>query len=302
MNEHRRTVAAPAAAVPNDPAVVYGRRGFDGRYIDVPARSDGNSVWVPEAPRDGLAYVRNGRDGMWLPAESGAVWIGPDPPVNATPGTLWWRNDPDGNLYILVQNPGGGGLHWVPASSTSGGGVNPLPPGGTIGQILVKRSAADSDAGWLSQGLSFVGTGRVTITGNEIVNARIGTLTIPPNQLPNVPFWWTCEGQGVGHIFLFNPQPGDGVVSAGNIAQTAYSVGTGSGGQPDSILGSITVSSGSFGTTTKRLIRGTGGSTALFHYDPAVNTAGIEVYLSVSLPVTACVYSFGIEGQIVGLG
>jgi hypothetical protein len=37
-------------------------------------------------------------------------------------GTLWWRNDPDGNLYILVQNPGGGGLHWVPASSTGGSG------------------------------------------------------------------------------------------------------------------------------------------------------------------------------------
>src|SRR5580704_4402719 len=125
MNDRFKQGAPGATIVPDAPLTpeVYGLRGLDERWVDVPTRADANANFVPEAPRDGGMYAR--RDGRWLPVESGAVWIGPDPPANATPGMLWWRNDPDATLYILVRDANGD--HWAPASAPGGIIVANLP-------------------------------------------------------------------------------------------------------------------------------------------------------------------------------
>jgi hypothetical protein len=58
---------------------------------------------------------------------SGIVHIGPNPPPDPVePGTLWWRNDPDGVLYILYDD--GTSIQWVPASPSGGTAPTPLPP------------------------------------------------------------------------------------------------------------------------------------------------------------------------------
>ena len=52
---------------------------------------------------------------------SGLVFIGPDPPDDPLPGKLWWRNDPDGDLYIYYDD--GSSEQWVAAVPGSGGSV-----------------------------------------------------------------------------------------------------------------------------------------------------------------------------------
>jgi hypothetical protein len=146
------------AKAPGDPATrslepegpaVHGQRGLDGNWFPVPTVDEANAAFVTEAPNDTLIYGRRGSDGTWQPVEGGAVWIGPNPPDPATPGMLWWRNDPDGVLYILYEDADS--TQWVPASPGSGGGAgvaDGLPPGGAIGEVLTKQSAADGDADW----------------------------------------------------------------------------------------------------------------------------------------------------------
>jgi hypothetical protein len=53
---------------------------------------------------------------------SGLVFIGADPPDAPLPGKLWWRNDPDGVLYIYYTDTAGNS-QWVPASPNQGGTV-----------------------------------------------------------------------------------------------------------------------------------------------------------------------------------
>lgn len=52
------------------------------------------------------------------------VPIGPIPPPAPDPGQLWWRNDPDANLYIYYDD--GTTEQWVAASPGNGGGGTPL--------------------------------------------------------------------------------------------------------------------------------------------------------------------------------
>ena len=127
MNERFKRGAPGATVVPDAPLTpeVYGFRGLDERWIDVPPRADVNAGFVPEAPRDGVVYGRRGADGTWQRVEGGAVWIGPLPPANPVPGTLWWRNDPDGDLFIYYDD--GVTEAWVQAAP--GGGGAPSPSG-----------------------------------------------------------------------------------------------------------------------------------------------------------------------------
>ena len=120
MND-RFKKAPGATIVPDAPLTpeVYGLRGLDERWVDVPTRADANAGFVPEAPRDGGTYGRNGRDGRWQPVEGGAVWIGPAPPAAPVQGTLWWCDDPDGSLFIFFDG------QWVPASPSGGSGIDP---------------------------------------------------------------------------------------------------------------------------------------------------------------------------------
>jgi hypothetical protein len=41
--------------------------------------------------------------------------IGPTPPPNPSAGQLWWRSDPDGQLYIYYDD--GTSQQWVAAST-----------------------------------------------------------------------------------------------------------------------------------------------------------------------------------------
>src|SRR5580693_3845981 len=102
MNDRFKQGAPGATIVPDAPLTseVYGLRGLDERWVDVPPRADLNAGFVPEAPRDGGVYGRNGRAGLWQPVAGGAVWIGAAPPAAPVQGTLWWRSDPDANLFI----------------------------------------------------------------------------------------------------------------------------------------------------------------------------------------------------------
>jgi hypothetical protein len=114
-----RTDIKEARLVPDPPATpdVHGIRGRDEAWLRVPETEDVNAGFVPEAPRDGTTYGRNGRDGRWTPVAAGdaLVHIGPTPPPAPQPGMLWWRNDPDATLYILVRDANGD--HWAPASA-----------------------------------------------------------------------------------------------------------------------------------------------------------------------------------------
>ena len=79
----------------------------------------------------------------------GRVYIGSTPPPGAVPGTLWWRDDPDGDFYILYDD--GSSVQWVsttkPGLGGPGGGATPPPfddshllplTGGTVtGELLV---------------------------------------------------------------------------------------------------------------------------------------------------------------------
>jgi hypothetical protein len=48
-----------------------------------------------------------------------AAWIGATPPtVTPEPGQFWWRNDPDGNLFVSYND--GTSTQWVPAVPTPG--------------------------------------------------------------------------------------------------------------------------------------------------------------------------------------
>ena len=50
----------------------------------------------------------------------GLVFIGVNPPLNPLAGQLWWRNDPDGQLFIYYDD--GSSQQWVQAVPTGGGG------------------------------------------------------------------------------------------------------------------------------------------------------------------------------------
>ena len=75
------------------------------------------------------------------------VYIGPTPPPGALPGELWWRDDPDGDFYILYDD--GSSVQWVSTTKPGLGGGGPTPPpfddshllrldGGTVtGELLV---------------------------------------------------------------------------------------------------------------------------------------------------------------------
>jgi hypothetical protein len=56
----------------------------------------------------------------------GLVHIGPNPPEDPLPGLLWWRNDPDGTLYVYYDD--GTSSQWVPASPSGGTAPIQQPP------------------------------------------------------------------------------------------------------------------------------------------------------------------------------
>jgi hypothetical protein len=291
---------------PEGPAV-HGQRGLDGNWFPVPTVEDARATYVPEAPRDTLIYGRRGSDGTWQPVEGGAVWIGPNPPPDpVTPGTLWWRNDPDGTLYILYEDADS--TQWVPASPGSGGSAleNGLPPGGEIGQILTKRSATNFDAFWTpARSDIFTWSTRLTVLGDDLINpvAPRYIFTIPRDQLPNIPFAWIVSGNGIGTFFAHNIGLGavgpsyPSSAGMGPFVEVGFNtnVWISCGGLPWSTLN----------VPDEVVVKG-GSTNRVFHYNP-VTDGGIRIgygmYGGTSQPdpFPSATINFGIEGQILAL-
>jgi hypothetical protein len=80
---------------------------------------------------DGTVWI-----GVFIDIPSGSVVpIDPNPPLNAMPGQLWWRSDPDGVLYVLYND--GNSTQWVPAMPPNVGnaGIQDAPnDGNTYGR------------------------------------------------------------------------------------------------------------------------------------------------------------------------
>ena len=105
----------------------------------------GNQVVLPLDPIDDSHAATK----RYVDSVVGRVYIGSTPPPGAVPGTLWWRDDPDGDFYILYDD--GSSVQWVsttkPGLGGPGGGVTPPPfddshllplTGGTVtGELLV---------------------------------------------------------------------------------------------------------------------------------------------------------------------
>jgi hypothetical protein len=293
------------AAFPDDEAdVTYARRGGDHRWLPAPTREDGNSAWVPEAPRDGVLYGRNGRDGLWLPIEAAGIWIGPNPPPNATPGTLWWRNDPDGELFILYEDPTS--TQWVPAArGQGGGGIEEAP---LDGRPYSRQSGTWTRSTAASQ---FLYGEYITLPGNELVNANSPSIVIavPPSSLPDQPCQWLAGG-GLGAILVSNvglPLP-IATLPAGPTFNGFVEIGFDSGNwiNMGSSLNISQLNNANYETIIRSTVTATAVTGRIFYYDPAVDTNGIRVGIGVGsgtnpgYPPTSI--WFGIEGQIVHLG
>jgi hypothetical protein len=71
-----------------------------------------------------------------------AVHVGPDAPATPVTGQLWWRNDPDGSLYIYYDD--GTSSQFVPAAPNAGPPGPPGPPGPsqTVAYRHVQATAA----------------------------------------------------------------------------------------------------------------------------------------------------------------
>lgn len=71
---------------------------------------------------NGVAYQWDGVKWNVISGTGGGsttiISIGPIPPDNPLPGWLWWRSDPDGNLYVWYDD--GSSAQWVPAMSSVG--------------------------------------------------------------------------------------------------------------------------------------------------------------------------------------
>ena len=161
-----------------------------------PANPQPGQLWWRNDP-DGNLYIfyEDATSAQWVPASPGGgstsplVSIGPNPPANPQVGMLWWRNDPDGVLYVFYQDATSS--QWVPASPS---GSAPLPP--------------------ISTGFAF--TQQITLLGNDVSNATTPAyiVSVPQANLPTVPCNWCATG-GNGSFFVSNfglgatPVPGN---------------------------------------------------------------------------------------------
>lgn len=113
-------------------------------------------------------------DTIWQSAAA-ATAIGATAPANPVQGQLWWRNDPDGNLYISYND--GNSTQWVPAVpssapqwTVSGGALTPVDA--TKRLAVPGPTAAGAD-----QSTLVLGAGTVKTRLNAFVGFDITQLT-----------------------------------------------------------------------------------------------------------------------------
>src|SRR5262252_9787224 len=99
---------------PQGPAGPAGPSGAPG--VGVPAGGTTGQVLTKSSATD---YAT-----VWAAAAGGAsVHVGPSAPPTPAVGDLWWRNDPDGVLFVYYDD--GNSQQWVPATPTTKGDPGP---------------------------------------------------------------------------------------------------------------------------------------------------------------------------------
>src|SRR5215475_11187228 len=115
---------------PQGPAGPAGPAGAAG--VGVPAAGTAGQVLTKQSGAD--------YDTIWTTvAVSGgaSVHVGPTAPPAPSVGDLWWRNDPDGALFVYYQDPNSS--QWVPATPTVKGDAGPQGAPGQSSSVLDYR-------------------------------------------------------------------------------------------------------------------------------------------------------------------
>jgi hypothetical protein len=112
------------------PIKTYGNRNYVAEVNAAPANYDPVLANEVDADLDTVYAAWNGgadtvniKDGavtyakLATDAKQVATAVGPNPPVGPVQGQLWWRNDPDGVLYIYYND--GTSSQFVPATPTA---------------------------------------------------------------------------------------------------------------------------------------------------------------------------------------
>src|SRR5215475_9863041 len=95
--------------------------GTSGQVLEKRSGADYDTIW---------ATISGGGGGA-------SVSVQPTPPVAPAVGDLWWRNDPDGALFVYYRDPNSS--QWVPATPTvkgdpgATGATGPTGPQGATG-------------------------------------------------------------------------------------------------------------------------------------------------------------------------
>src|SRR5215475_4423182 len=117
---------------------------------------------VPTATDANRTVVVNSA-GTGLILGTGGTFAGPTPPATPQVGQLWWRNDPDGNLFIYYDD--GNSKQFVPAVPSSVG------PWSVSGSTLTPTDATKSVAVSGAAGTAQLRMGARTLKGRLLADA-----------------------------------------------------------------------------------------------------------------------------------
>src|SRR5215469_1951509 len=88
--------------------------GSAGQVLEKASGTDYDTIWSTVAVSGGAS-----------------VHVGPTAPPTPAVGDLWWRNDPDGSLFVYYSDPTSS--QWVPATPTRKGDPGPTGATGATG-------------------------------------------------------------------------------------------------------------------------------------------------------------------------
>jgi len=144
---------------PQGPAGPAGPSGAPG--VGVPAGGTTGQVLTKSSATD---YAT-----VWAAAAGGAsVHVGPSAPASPAVGDLWWRNDPDGVLFVFYDD--GNSQQWVPATPTVKGDPGPAGAAGAAGPGYTATSTTSLTVGMgnvsltTQPGLAYTAGARVRIS------------------------------------------------------------------------------------------------------------------------------------------